>query len=419
MLIIKKRSIVAFFSLLIYKIIIDIFYVFFIHKYYEYMGFSLDYNAYKYLSSLFIFVILFVFIPKDQNKPSSIFLQLHLIIMFIPMLTIYAFMNKPNGFMLANVLALLLQCILIKLIPNIKIVRIKNSKRLLYLIIVSITIFVYTSMFRANGLPSLSTMNILNVYDVRSVVTYPFLMNYLVPWQAKVINPFLITIAYLKGSKKFLAVSIALQIVIYMITAHKAFLFIPVAIIIVCWLLKKVDFFKLSTALASSVSFIILIHYFVSKSLLIPSIFIRRFLLVPAHIKFSYYDFFSSNPYMYFSLGILGNIFGITYPYDVNIANLIGEVYYNSPDMWTNTGYLADAYANMGYFGMFIISILFVFVLKTIDSLSVKVGKELVVGLSLFSILALNDGAFLTTLLTGGLLFLIVILFLYSNNMGD
>lgn len=419
MLTLKKRSVIAFSYLLIYKLIIDIFYVFFIYKYYEYMGFSLDYSAYKYFFSLIFLVILFIFSPKDEKEPSSIFLQLHLIIMYIPMLTIYAFMDKHNEFMLANVLAFLLQCILVKLIPNIKIVRVKNSKKLLYLLICIITIVVYVSMIRANGIPSLSALNILNVYEIRSNVTYPPLMNYLVFWQAKVINPFLITVAYLKRSKSFLIISISLQIFIYMITAHKSFLFIPIAIIIICRILKKVDFFKFSTAVAAGGSFIILIHHIISKSLLLPSILIRRFLLVPAHIKFSYYDFFSNNPYMYFSSGFFGHIFGITYPYDVNIANLIGDIYYNSPDMWTNTGYLADAYANMGYFGMCMISVLFVIILKAIDSLSVKVGRELVVGLSLFSILALNDGAFLTTLLTGGFLFLIVILFLYSNVSGE
>ncbi|SET22350.1 oligosaccharide repeat unit polymerase [Anaerobranca gottschalkii] len=415
MLNIKKNNIIAFFCLIFYKLILDAFYIFFIHKYYEYMGFSLDFNGYKYLLSLMFIIILFTFLPKDSQKPSSIFLQLHLIVMFIPMLTIYAFMNESTNFMLINVLAFLSQCILINLMPNIKIARIKNSKKLLYLLLCVITIFVYLSMIRANGLPSLKTLNILNVYDVRSNVAYPFLMNYLVNWQAKVINPFLITVAYLRGSRNFLMVFVFLQIIIYMITAHKSFLFMPMAIIIVCYILKKVDFLKLSTIVSAISSFIILIHYFISKSILVSSIFIRRFLFVPAHIKFSYYDFFTNNSFLYFSLGRIGNIFGINYPYDKKIANLIGEVYYNSPNMWVNTGYLADAYANMGYWGIFFISILFVLVLKVIDSLSIKVGKELTVGLALFPILSLNDGAFLTTLFTGGLLFTILVLFLYSK----
>jgi hypothetical protein len=270
-------------------------------------------------------------------------------------------------------------------------------------------------MIKANGIPSLTALNILNVYSVRSNVAYPFLMVYLVNWQAKVINPFLITMSYLNRNRKMLFLSVFLQLLLYLITAYKTFLLIPVAIIFIIEMIKKFDFLKTSSKVSVFAVLGMYISYLVTQSIVIPSLFIRRFLFVPALIKFYYYDFFSNHGFMYFSAGTLGNILGVKYNYDLSPAYLIGQIYFNNPQTGANTGYIGDAYANMGFVGMIIISVLFIWILKLIDSLSIKIGKNLTVGLALFSILSLNDSALLTTLLTGGLLLLLCILYLYTT----
>lgn len=412
---IKKRNILIFIFLIIYKFLLDISYVRFVYKLYNYMGFTLDFNLFKYLFSILFFIVIFLILPKDKDKPSSIFLQLHLIIIIMPMLTIYAFMNESTVFFILSMLVFIFECIMLRWLPRVKIPRIKNSKRILYLMLIGITVFVYFSMLKANGIPSLKALDISNVYSIRGTVEYPFLMSYLVNWQAKVINPFLITTAYLNKNKKLFILSITLQIVLYLITAHKSYLLIPLAILFVIKVVEKWDFLKISSLSAAVGVIFLMISYYVSQSLVLASLFLRRLLFVPAQIKFYYYDFFSENEFMYFSQGTIGKIFGLDYPYEMNSAKIIGEIYFGSPDTNANTGYIADAYANMGIFGMFIIALLFILILVLIDSLSIKVGRELTIGLSIFSILALNDVALLTTLLTGGMLFLLVILYLYSN----
>lgn len=413
---IKKRDFYNFVFTIVYKVVLDFLYVIFVYKLFAYSGFVLDFNYNKYLLSILYLILTYILLPKDNMKPSSIFLQMHFIIMIMPMLTLYSHTNESGRFMLYNIVFFNMQCILLRLIPNIKVVRIKNSKRILKWIIIPLSMFVYISMIRANGIPSLRALNFLNVYDIRSNVKYPFLMPYLVNWQAKIINPFSITISYIKKNKIMLFLSILMQILIYLIAAHKSYILIPIAIIVVIKILEKREFLSMGVVLAPVGLIFSYLIYKIIGSLTMPSLFIRRLLFVPAKLKFNYYDFFSKNKMLYFSGGIIGKIIGIKYPYEINAANLIGYLYGGSIETWANTGYLADAYANMGVFGMLIVSLLLVVIFLMINSFSTKISNEVLVGLSVFSILSLNDGALLTTLLTGGMLLLLVILYLYSND---
>jgi len=331
------------------------------------------------------------------------------------MFTLYALTNQSGFFMCLSSIFFITECLIIRVFPDLKIIRVKNSKKIIYGIIFLITGFVYFSMIRANGQPSLKALNFNRVYEIRSAVKYPLLMGYMVQWQAKIINPFLITTSYIKGNKKMLFISVFLQVVLYLITAHKSFLLIPLAIVIVLNILKKKDFLTIGSLVAPLGILCAFLVYKIFDYIMVPSLIIRRLLFVPAQLKFFYYDFFSKHEFLYFSEGLFGKIFGLNTPYSIKTANMIGGLYLGSYETNANTGYIADAYANMGVFGMLIITLLFTFILILIDSLSKKISKELVIGLCLSPILSLNDGALFTTLLTGGLLLLIMLLYLYSN----
>jgi len=272
-------------------------------------------------------------------------------------------------------------------------------------------------MIKANGIPSLRALNILSVYDIRPYVKHPFLMGYLVSWQAKVINPFLITISLIEKNKMLFGISVFMQLVIYLITAHKSFILIPFGIIGVMYIIKKRDFLLSFSFFIPIGVFATYLGYKLFDSLILPSLFIRRLLFVPAQLKFYYYSFIKENQFLYFSEGVIGKIFGIKSPYEIRFANLIGYVFFNNVETGANTGYLADGYANMGVFGIFIVTVLLIIIFIVIDSISICAGKEITIGLSLFLIMGLNDGALLTTLLTGGLLLLMLLLYLYSGDL--
>ena len=414
---IKKDSLYVFLFLLMYKLILDYTYIHFVNEKYAYSGFILDISKEKYLISLFYFVTTFFILPKTMEKVSYVFLQLHFIIMVIPMLTLYAFMDESSIFMFWVIFFFDMQIIIMRIAPNIKLVRIKNSKKILKYLIVAISIFVYGSMIKANGIPSLRALSFINVYDIRAKVKYPFLMGYMVAWQAKVVNPFLMSTSLIEKNKIKLLIAILMQLLIYLITAHKSFILIPFAIIAVMFIVKKANFIVLGSVLAPIGIYISYLADKLFNILLLPSLFIRRFLFVPAQLKFYYYSFIKENEYLYFSEGMIGKLLGLKSPYGIKFVHLIGYLYFNNVNTGANTGYLADGYANMGVFGMLLVTALLIVIFIIIDSISQYAGKEITVGLSLFLIMGLNDGALLTTLLTGGLLLLMVILYLYSSGI--
>lgn len=412
----QNRLLKIIIYLFAYKLLMDISIYTFIEKQYGYVGGMTDFNIWKFVISNIYLAIIFLIIPKSSEKPSHIFLQLHLLVMIIPMLSLYGMQNKSSIFTGMIVFMFALQGFIIKNSKRFRLIKIKHSRKLLIFIITGMSIFVYSSMLRANGLPSLSVLNFLNVYEVRENVSYPFLMGYLVHWQAKVINPLLITLSYINKKTKLLWVSISLQLLIYLITAHKSFILIPVAIIVVVKVLDKYDFFKVASYLAGLGILGSLIFYKLSNLIIIPFIIIYRLLFLPAQIKYYYYDFFSNNEFLYFSEGAIGRILGLNFPYEMPTVNMISSIYLGMPQSAANTGYLADAYANGGFFGMLIITLLLTFVFIAIDSFTGHVRKNVVVGLSIFSVLGLNDIGLLTTLLTGGMLFLILVLYLENDS---
>lgn len=400
---------------IIYKLSLDLSYIIFVSKFYEYAGFYLDFNKIKYLFSLLVLIVIFMIIPKAKEKPSSIFINVHFIVMIIPILTIYAFMDLSTTFFTMIIISFIFQIILLKVLSNFRVIKIKHSNKVLYSVLFAMTSLVYIVMIAYNGMPSINTLNILNVYEFRGNVSYPMFMGYLVPWQAKIINPFLIATSYYKKNRKILLIATVMQVLLYMLTGQRSFLFIIIAIFLIMKVVEKGKILSNSSKFASIGIICSLAVFIISKSLLIPSITIRRLLFVPAINKFYYFDFFSNNNLLFFSGNRIGDILGLKYEYPLSVPNLIGQIYMGNPETNANTGYLADAYANLGFFGMIVFSLIFVVILKIIDSLSFKVGKEITIGLSIFSIMSLNDVALLTSILTGGLGLLIIVLYLYSN----
>lgn len=412
---IRKNKVKLLLGLFIYKLILDFVYIYFVNEAFAYNNFLLDLNTEKYIFSIICFFLISHIIPDENDKSSSIILLLHYIIMILPIFTMYAFNDESSKYFIMVCICFSLECLLIRYLPDIHITKFKEAKVFFVAIVLGTTIFVYLSMLRANGLPSLKALNILTVYDIRDKVKYPFLMNYLVNWQAKAINPLMIAVSYKYKKRKPLLIFIGLQLLIYLITAHKTYLFIPIAIIAIMMIANRKEILYIITNMASIGCVIAYVFYKLDITIILASFFIRRLMFVPAKIKFYYYEFVSNNEFLFFSEGLIGKLFNIDYPYDIRFVNLISKIYSDNPNAAANTGYLGSGYANLGFLGMLIYTIILSLMLVLIDSLGRKLDKAMITGIVLFSMVSLNDSDMLTTLLTGGLLFLLFLLFLYAS----
>jgi hypothetical protein len=230
------------------------------------------------------------------------------------------------------------------------------------------------------------------------------LLSYVLTWQGGVIIPFIAAWALTRRRIIILAVAIVSQLAVFAIAGFKSHFFV---IVFLSWMLLGVRFFRfklLSYSLYTAILGICLMGL-VDSLCAIPTLnllFTRRLLFLPAQLYYYYYDFFSKNPHTYLSQSIiLGWLF--EYPYDMRIPELIGIEYY-SRHMHANANMWADAYANFGNAGIFVFPALLRIVIHGVDNIAKGKDAYLVYALLAMPLFNLTNCAFLTTLLTHGML---------------
>lgn len=409
---VKRAKIVLL--VLLYKVILDLAYIFYINKVYYYEGFELNFIWIKIFESFMMTFIIAVCLPMNEKKPSTIALNTLNIIMILPLLTLYSYKNESRIYFYSFSISFLLIIFFVKLVPNIKF-RIKTSwNKVFNLGLIIMGIMVYVNLLAFNGLPSLEVLDFTKVYSVRANVNYGFkIMQYMVPWQANIINIFYMAIFFMKKDKYKVCFMVALQILIYLITSHKAYFFYPIIIPILIYFIKKGNYIIGSLFGIISVIIVSVISYYTNFNVMLGAMFVNRTLFLPAQISFQYHEFFSNNKYVMLSHSILKPFFKKPI-YEIHPIRIIGTVYYNNN--WPNTGFMGDAYMNFGYIGIIIFSLFVAILLITIDSISNTNEKRLLSSaMVVIFMLTLTNGAFFTSLMNGGILLYILITLNYRD----
>lgn len=405
---IKTKSSILLF---IYKIILEFSYINYVHPTHGYEGFILNFNIIKMFESYMATLIIILFLPLSEKKPSSLAIKILYIIMITPILSIYYLKSESRIYFYGVVFAFLITIISIKF----RIIKLSNYKmkldKWINFGLLFNTIAVYGGMIYFNGLPNLKLLDLMQVYIIRATINYGFnFMKYLVAWQGVIINPYLIIYNLEKSNIKLSIFFTILQITLYLITGNRAFFLYPVVIIALFYFTKKRSIINMlikSTIIGLIIS-LIAFHYKITRWL--ASLFIYRALFLPAQISFQYYDYFSKNGFVKLSHSVFKRFFR-TPVYDNNPVLIIGEVFYknNHP----NTGYLGDAYMNFGIPGMLIFSVLLGIILKLLDDLSNNGHKRTISKAFVFILMvSLSNMGLLTVLMNGGMGLYLLIMFL-------
>lgn len=402
-------------GLLFYKIVLDIGFATFCCGVYSYVStFYIDISVLKMIESWGLYFVLISLTKRNKKTVSAYYMLLQLVLMIAPMLTIYGLSNRPRIFLYSVCCAHCMQCILLEHMPNFKITYFKDGKRVIHISCMFFSIVTIAMILKKYGFPGFEALDNSRVYEIRAKNAMFFPLSYFVPWLISVIIPFILVYALEKKKYVHITGVFFLILFVYLTFAHKSYFFSIFLVLAVYYFLKKGWFVKgVCMGIPLGVAGSLLIYSMNKNLLIVPSLIVRRVLIVPADIKFAYYEFFSEIPKLYFSEGIIGRLFGLEYPYQESSARMIGN--YMGDGSSANGGYFADAYANMGILGIFIMGFILILLLKMIDSVS---KSECMVRLNfciiVFLLYRLNDGALLTTLLTGGMMFAILF-FIISN----
>jgi len=375
------------------------------------MGFINDFSGIKLAESYLLLFIVYHTIPRSGIRPSHIIMSLFTIIAYIPMLTIYAMMDQPREYMYAVTLFIVFIMMLIRF-PVVRLNPIKKEQNeflnFTFLIIIILSV-VGTCIIIFNAI-GIMNFNIYKVYEIRSLnkAVDIGLSRYLINWTGYILNPLLI--GFLLVSRRWIPLSfvIIMQIVLFSLTGTKIYLMLIPFCIIMVTLVRRKNWLTYSVL---GLICLVLIGTFMEGAIL-GDIIIRRSLFVPALVSFNYYDYFSHLEPLYLSAHHIFNIL-VNYPYDIGPTFLIGQAYlYHNVNTNANTGILADAYINFGFWGFLIWGMLLGLICHLVDSVST--GKDIrivasgICGLTII----FTESALLTALVTGGILFAIIAIYL-------
>ena len=410
-MILKKSTLWAFLFVFLYKIVLDLSYYFVISPVWSYSRFTLDINVIKCIESYLLLFIIFILMPKAKEKLSNIMVWLLILLSYVPMLTLFAFMDQPRVYMYAVTGFWALVFLLLKL-PVVSFAPLKNSqsKIIRYSIFIGLTGIVFFLIYKYLGI--FFNFDLTKVYDIRReyrAIGIPF-AGYLFNWLAYIVNPIFFALFLVKRKWIWVGLIIFLQILLFSVTGLKAFLFALPFVLVLMWIVNRKNPLAYMAIGLTGIILLGMFSYWLVDDVWISSLSTRRALLAPAQLSFLYYDFFSQNHHTFLSQHRIFRFF-LDYPYHLSPPNLIGEVYFDSSEMGANNGIYADAYMNFGYIGFIFWAVLLTTVLKLVDSFSKNKKITVTIAAIAMPSLSLTNSAFLTSLLTHGLLLSLLILY--------
>lgn len=404
------------FIIIFYKICVESGYWFILANDTE--TYTREFNLFKYIIGILWVVALVLCLELGNGKVSQFFCLFKIMFEIIPITAIYALTNESHLYYFVLCASFLLCELICRCTLDIRIVNFKRFKPALLLVIGPITLFVIGWIFWKNKLPSLMALNIYDVYKLRKANTFIITkyINYILQWIIYVIIPYKLTKNLLEHRYERTIIWSLVMVVLYLYTGHKTYLFaLPLIIIMCIWAQRKKFVFEFMTVFSGLYSLMVLGATFNEFIWKVYGLIGRRVLIVPANLKFKYFDFFSQYPH----IGILGIlptwINPQKSPYEKNIGNLISEIYFNKPEMNSNTGFLAEGFMRFGIIGIPMTLLLFAFLLKLMDYFQKKTSLAFTVGVCIYLIFDLSDGELWKSLFIGPWAFLIVFVLLYSQ----
>ena len=414
---IKKDFIVVLFYVFIYKSILDWIYSSYISVLFNYMGFI---NRFTFTSfSLSYIYLLFTFpffysVIMNIKKVSEVALSVLYFISFIPLLTMYAYNSIDISFFYLFFIfwIVLLFCFqIISLIETSYIkLDISNKRTIGYLCIIFSIIIIFIFGYYRNFSFYLGLKEVYSLRLDARKFNIPTILAYLLGFSRATIPLFYLYYIINKKRKVVLILTI-IQIANFSIDGMKTVIFITILTLLLGLLLKNL--------LIKNISKYAVIFIFFAKILelfnidIILNLIIRRILFIPNLLSYFYYDYSQNKkPYLYRNiLKFLGlNI------EEINIPRIIGNNYFNAPEMNANTGLFGDAYINFGILGVIIIPIIISIIFYILNCLTKNLDRKINIITGLQIAFVLTSTSIPTMFLTHGYFMTFIVLWLLPRS---
>ena len=395
----------------IYKLLLDITYITIQSDVFEYSGYNKVIIWSRILTGWGVFLSMSYFICRWKNNVYSLFLYVMHLMTIVPLIVLFQYNIEYKLWMvLAQCICILFMMFIFKIPQKVCVVNQThkigfNNKKFQFILITSLLIYTLFIYFKF-GIPTFESMLLANISETRAEAEISLVLSLFQNLFCRIILPF--CILWYTKNRHWLLVAFCLfvQIYTYAVTGYKTYLFIPFVLLTI----QFVRNIKLDRVVICGMITIILIVdclYFNGQDIIWYALVCNRLIFLTAKIKYSYFDYFSNHDFAYFSQSSFAQLIGIKSNYSENIPNMIGEEYFDKPQMWTNTGFIADAYSNMGYIGIMIMAIVLAIVLRYANSITKQIPSPyniMVEAVFLLFFISLNDGAVISVLFSGGMI---------------
>lgn len=399
---------------ILFRVMLDASYFLVISKVFASEGYILNFEFLSYIVSWVIYLASFYFVEDRLLKVSDYFFAMALLAVIAPTTSLYGLdVGRP----VLPVLVVVFSVYFVSLVVRVQFVSFKRLPTVKYgqelavgisLMFVSFLVAWYFS----SGV--MLNLDFSEVYEVRAAnaeLAAGGLLDYTNNWTYQVFNIVLMAIA-LFYRRYFLFIFFLLaQVYFFAASGHKTILFLPLLLVGAWFYFRKTSSLVILPIAFSGVIVFTLLSYFILDDLWLSSLFSRRVFYVPANLTFTYFEFFSDNPKIYWSNSILSNFF--TYPYDLSLTHVIGR-YLGREGMGANNGFIASGYAHAGFLGIFVYALILGLILRFINDITYKtLPIWLSVALSVVPLRALLISSDLfTVMLTHGFVVAIILIYL-------
>ena len=407
---INRHQVICIWAIgVLYKFVLDAMYIGVGVPAFSYAGLVYAPNILKYILAFALYVGVFYLLPKKEGDIISFLLHLQFALTVAPMLCFYALADQSSAYMIMVVLCVVLQIVILrKPILEKKASYIKGMKKPTTVIVAAMIVATVGICLLYNGFEGLKAFDFDYIYEMRENAQYPFGVGYLLNWITRTIIPFLVL--WCVHKKKYLyAIGLTVvEVLFYMLTGEKFILFILLPTLAIYFLSRSRHLIKLMYGGMAAVFGVVSIAYPLIKDIPLGVRLCRlvavRTIFHPADNKFNFYELFSEFPRLHFSDGLIGKMFGMTYPY----AGTSGQVIYayTGGDFLaanSNTGYLGEAYGQFGFLGMLAMSLLLALLLRLLRHYEKSEYFPVLTALFSVYMIILNDAALFTTIFSGGM----------------
>jgi hypothetical protein len=391
-------------------------------------GHKVDPNHLNLSSVIFIFVA-GSFALFFRNTPSDFFHLFCILTPVIPMLVIVSEKEVGEMFCIAASLAFLVSYFVSKLPFNAPIIRLKNgfmTERLIVSVSVFLGFLIILLTISRGGLNYLN-FSFSEVYEFRRAASASrgTLLNYLLLNYIALVLPLSIALTIKQKRFHLLIIFAIINILIFGLTSNKSYIFAgPFAIGVYFILSRPKPAFLIAFSAAIIITSLTIIYHFNKDFYDLPTLFIRRYFFVPAYVNLQYWEFFSYNPYAFWSdskvsLGMVEPVYAYPTPRIVG-AYFTQADFSRTASLFTNsnTAWIGSGFGNAGYFGMFFYAILSGIVCKYGNTLSKIIGfKAAVSGMGFYFFSVFFTSTDLpAALLSYGMFLTIFIMILWNQN---